>query len=350
MGSQRTSHRDSLARVRHARSGADPGGVYLDRSTPARLRWVASATAPIGRDACDDSTMPNSRTLVAEAPGVAGLLRDFDALRTWEALRVARAVVTVADLADSTGFSPAVVQRQFDLLQEHGLVQVVRARKPRRSIGYRVAAERIVVVFDDREPASAAQAIEMSDAVAQEFARCLARYADPEFHSKAGVRFRFHTMQRISPEDREELRRRVLSVIEFLTMPRTGPVETKRRKGQALPTPVHCNQAITIRLEPLVGELLPLPSVWMTPRSKIAKVDEGQVARTGLRSLAPREREVALALAEGLSRSHVAERLGLSVHTVSTIARRVYRKLAVTSQAGLAARLAGVSRAEVGER
>jgi len=59
---------------------------------------------------------------------------------------------------------------------------------------------------------------------------------------------------------------------------------------------------------------------------------------------------VALALADGLSRAHVAERMALSVHTVATIARRVYRKIGVSSQAGLAARLAGHARRELGER
>lgn len=48
-------------------------------------------------------------------------------------------------------------------------------------------------------------------------------------------------------------------------------------------------------------------------------------------------------------RAHVAKRLGLSVNTVSTVARRVYRKLGVTNQAGLAARLAGAARKELGE-
>ncbi|MBM4106864.1 MAG: hypothetical protein FJ257_11410 [Phycisphaerae bacterium] len=74
------------------------------------------------------------------------------------------------------------------------------------------------------------------------------------------------------------------------------------------------------------------------------------VQKTGVGGLAPRERKVALALADGLSRAHVAERMALSVHTVATIARRVYRKIGVSSQAGLAARLAGHARRELGER
>lgn len=55
-------------------------------------------------------------------------------------------------------------------------------------------------------------------------------------------------------------------------------------------------------------------------------------------------------LADGLSRTHVAERMRISVHTVSTLARRVSRTLGDSSQAALAARLAGHARRRLGER
>ena len=53
----------------------------------------------------------------------------------------------------------------------------------------------------------------------------------------------------------------------------------------------------------------------MAPRSKLDRAEPVAADKTGLPVLAPREREVALALAEGLSRAHVAERMRLSVHT-----------------------------------
>lgn len=86
----------------------------------------------------------------------------------------------------------------------------------------------------------------------------------------------------------------------------------------------------------------------MTRRSKLDRAEPASADKSGLPALAPREREVALA--DGLSRAHVAERMQLSVHTVSTLARRIYRKLGVTSQAALAARLAGHAQRKLGER
>lgn len=297
--------------------------------------------------------MSHGKVLQLEDPGVMELLREYDALRTWEAIRGTRSVITLSELAESLRLDHRVLQRQVDLLAQHGLIEVVRARKPRTAVGYRVATDRIVVTFDDGNPASVELAMASSDSVRDEFNRCVEQHADPEFHPKGGFRFRQHSMQHFTKEDFAELRRRMLAVVEFLATPRPRSSQPKSSRSSRTPRLAFCNQAIGIFFEPLVGELLPLPAVWMTPRSKLSHADSQRAQRakkTGVGGLAPREREVAFGLADGLSRAHVAERMALSVHTVSTIARRVYRKLGVSSQAGLAARLAGHARQEVGEK
>ncbi len=291
--------------------------------------------------------MAADKALRLEDPGVVELLQDYAALRTWEAIRGFRSVVTLPALEAALGLERRVLQPQVDRLVDHGLLKLIRARKPRTTVGYRVARDRIVVTFDESDPRSVEHAMASIRSVGDEFKRCVDRYADPEFDSKAGFRFRQHTMQHFTVEDFAELRRRILAVVEFLATPRPSqPTRSGNAKGVR---PAFCNQSISISLEPLVGELLPLPAVWMTPRSKLARADAEVPAKTGFRGLAPREREVALALADGLTRAHVAERMGLSVHTVATIARRIYRKLGVSSQAGLAARLAGAARRDLGE-
>jgi len=173
-----------------------------------------------------------------------------------------------------------------------------------------------------------------SASVSGEFDRCIKQHADPEFHPKAGFRFRHNSLQHFTKEDLTELRRRMLALVEFVATPRPRPPQPKGSRAGGAPRPVCCNQAISILFEPLVGDLLPLPAVWVTPRSKLSQADSQRAQRakkTGVGGLAPREREVALALADGLSRAHVAERMALSVHTVATIARRVYRKIGVSS-------------------
>lgn len=292
--------------------------------------------------------MSSDDPLHLEDDGVLELLRDYEALRMWEVLRSARSVLTVPEICRAMGTDQRLVQRQLDLLARHGLVDAVRARKPRKSVGYRVATERIVVTFDDRRPDSVQRAMASGDSVRREFDRCVDRYSDPEYLPAPRIRFRQHTIQHFTKEDFAELRRRLLPVIEFLGTPR--PPQPKGSRMGRVPPNSFCNQAISIRLDPLVGDLLPLPAVWVTPRSKLDRAKPAAADRTGLPALAPRELEVALALAEGLSRAHVAERMRLSVHTVSTLARRVYRKLGVSSQAALAARLAGHEWRKLGER
>jgi DNA-binding NarL/FixJ family response regulator len=55
--------------------------------------------------------------------------------------------------------------------------------------------------------------------------------------------------------------------------------------------------------------------------------------------LSGREREVAAALALGLSRKAIAAQAGLAEGTIVTLSRRVYRKLGVHNRAELATRL-----------
>lgn len=282
--------------------------------------------------------------------GVFDLMRDYEALRTWELIRVSRAPITVAELVAARRLPSQVVHRHLDLLMHHGLLRAIRARKPRRSVGFEVAVERIVFTFDDGDPDVIARATASSDSVAREFDRCVEHHANPDFRPASGFRFRQHIMKHFTAEDLAELRRLMLPVVEFLSTPRPVPSKSARKGSTRIASPQHCNQAIAIRLDPLVGDLLPLPDVWMTPRSKLVRAEVERPSGASLKALAPREREVALALAEGLTRAHVAERMGVSVHTVSTLARRAYRKLGVSSQAALAARLARFAHRKLGER
>ena len=84
-----------------------------------------------------------------------------------------------------------------------------------------------------------------------------------------------------------------------------------------------------------------MPTIITTPRSKLSQWDDSQAVAGGLATLSPREREIALALTDGLSRKQIADQLGVSVHTVATLARRAYKKIGVSSQTELAARLSG---------
>ena len=273
-------------------------------------------------------------------PGVIDLLRETEVLKVWEFIRQAGRVLTVHEVSEALGVRHTEMYRRIDLLVVHGLLRQVRARKPRTEVGYQAVCERIVVAFDEHDADQVERLMAMSNEHVADFESDVACYADPVFDSTNGFRFKQVSAHHFSRDELAELRRRVLSVISFLTMPRTPQRRSKTAGNEEPAAPQYCNQAISIVLEPLADGLLPLPTIITTPRSKLQQWDDSSAVAGGLGSLSPRERDVALALADGLSRARVAEQLGLSVHTVGTLVRRAYKKLGVSSQAELAARLA----------
>ena len=69
--------------------------------------------------------------------------------------------------------------------------------------------------------------------------------------------------------------------------------------------------------------------------------DGGEIPEQTLVALTPREREVALRVADGLTDREIAERLWLSPHTVRQYVKRIYRKLDVDSRVALTRLLLG---------
>ena len=54
-----------------------------------------------------------------------------------------------------------------------------------------------------------------------------------------------------------------------------------------------------------------------------------------IKKLSPREKEVALHIANGVSTSTIAKTLGIKCNTVSTLKKKIYNKLGVDSSVGL---------------
>lgn len=296
--------------------------------------------------------METTLILDAENDGVIEILSNASTMRTWEFVRGTGGVCTIAELVDATDLDHAIVQQQADALVTLGLLQKVRARKPRRVPGYRSTCERIILTFDEHDQEIVRRMFEVGRAVDADHARLVEKHADPDFQSAAGFRFNSFAALHLSPDELAELRRRVMSVVTFMQAirPSVDRAESSADSdGPETVAPRYCNQSINLRLDPLVGTLLPSPNIITSPRSRVDRWDDSNTDAAGLPSLAPRERQVALALADGLTRAKVADRLGLSIHTVSTLARRLYRKLEVSSQAELTARLSGHDRAVPGD-
>jgi DNA-binding CsgD family transcriptional regulator len=60
-----------------------------------------------------------------------------------------------------------------------------------------------------------------------------------------------------------------------------------------------------------------------------------------INKLSPREKEVALHIANGVSTTTIAKTLGIKCNTVSTLKKKIYNKLGVDSSVGLYKALQG---------
>ena len=175
------------------------------------------------------------------------------------------------------------------------------------------------------------------------------QYADQDFQPKVGFRFNLRETAHLTEDEFAELKRRMLSVVSFLTMPRHRKTKTNDDGDDSEIQSRFCNQAIKIELTPLMGDLLPKASMIMSPRSQLWQWDNKNIHSGGMSTLSPREREVVMGLADGLTRAQIAGRMEVSMNTVSTLTQRAYKKIGVTSQAQLAARISGHAREKLGE-
>jgi DNA-binding NarL/FixJ family response regulator len=76
-----------------------------------------------------------------------------------------------------------------------------------------------------------------------------------------------------------------------------------------------------------------------SPPSSSDEAQDRQYSNSAIRVLTPREREIALLAARGLTNRQIAAELGLSINTMSNYLKRIYAKLEISSRTELAWRL-----------
>ena len=275
-----------------------------------------------------------SITLDCSDAGVMDLIFDPDALKIWEYIRASRNAVRLQQLEETLELDLKVIRQAVDTLVKHQLLMKVHTS--RTKISYQATGEQIIIAYDEHDTEVTDRLLEHSKMIHSKHRDIVCEHEDPEFHSSAGMRFRHSSLHHFTKNELAELRRRVHAVISFLNMPRNQQPSDEDAR--------FCNQGVSISLDPLVGKLLPSPTVVTTPRSTVSWWDATRAEAAGLDTLTPREREISLAVGDGLTRAQIADQLSISVNTVSTLLRRAYKKLGVTSQTELAARLAGHDR------
>jgi DNA-binding CsgD family transcriptional regulator len=261
-------------------------------------------------------------TIHIDDPGVLGAITDLETMGIWECLRRCRRPMPAEELATLVERPVGRVQRCLDLLERAGLLRKSPVRGSRRFVAYAVSSRSISIEFDRSDPVQRRAVERVIRYVEQEVPKELFRSPIP-LESLSALDWHFHHCSPLvlDPDDLVELKRRIARVEEFIDLLRDKVVESEPTKAP------RCNHAISIRIEPLAEHVLPQPAIELISKSVVRERQRTPGLVT--KRLSDREREVAQALRQGASRAAVAARLGLSILTVGTLCKRLYRKLGI---------------------
>jgi DNA-binding CsgD family transcriptional regulator len=272
----------------------------------------------------------NGEFLVVDAPDpmVATIAEDPVLLGAWGYLRLASRPMALSEIAAASSVDVATIRRRLDLLCAYGLVDALPATTRRPTITYRARYHGLSVRCQRARDEGLIRRV--ADAMYRH-AMGLVSVAWPGSESPApkGWSADFTRAVSLTPPEAAELRRRLDGVAEY-----TEALSAKYAKRGDEPAP--CNYVVHFRAEPIPEPALPLAPIRFVIDGD-ADTTPGDRPSGG--RLSAREREVANALARGLTIDEAAKEMGLARSTVSTLTKRVYRKLKVRRRAEMVLRL-----------
>ena len=263
-------------------------------------------------------------------PGLLDALCDLEAMGVWELLRTSRSGRPAEEVAGLANLSLTRTRLILEQLITLSLVESRPAGRGRRLTTYRVTVPELRVSHDGMAPELIGKLLaRWSESRAEYFNRALKDGISPDGPAASG--FCGSGVERLTAEETARLKSLIHQIGVLLRTatrrdpppPPGSPIDPK--SGEAL-------YAVLIRMQKLQTMPLPSPPISFTPG--FAGTKDG-VKRIDRSTLAPRERQVAEALAGGMSRPEIAKQLQLSVHTVATMSKRVYKKLGIRNRAEL---------------
>ena len=239
-------------------------------------------------------------------------------------------VRTVAGAARTTS---AKAQAALECLASIGLAELTGARAATRRRRYRSTGAELEVRWlpEDASQRAAVGAIEqehslaIQDAIESLGSRAIDRATRREARTLAGT-------VHLTALERAELSRLVGATERLI-------VAAQRRDDRRPAEDAPANMAISVAMVPVAPGTPPTPCAILVPED----TDRPAPDHAALDRLSTRERQVAVALALGMSRKDVAAEARLAEGTIITLSRRIYRKLGVHNRAQLATRLGGWS-------
>jgi DNA-binding CsgD family transcriptional regulator len=285
------------------------------------------------RKAKSHAVKPAALFLSVEASDamVVSVASDALLLGIWGFVRLASRPMTLGEISDVTKVDPAMLQRKLDLLVSYGIAEALASTARRRATAYRAryAGMQVRVQRTGQHEVLRGVAASMSEHVRSLVSRS---FVSPGPNESRGWHADFTGLLNLKPDEVDELRRRLNRVVEYTSM--LG--EKYAARGEP---PELCNYVLNFRVEPLESPALPLAPI----RFVLADADDPvrEVSTNARRKarLSPREREVGIALARGLTAEETASKLGIKRSTVATMTKRIYKKLGVHRRAELVSKL-----------
>ena len=272
-------------------------------------------------------------------------IRDQDAMRValdeecmsvWELVRRRRRACGARSLAEAMHLSPESVRSHLDRLVAHGLVEAIPARARRPETTYRVTCQRVGIGIRWGDPADRRRWDLLAPAIEESSKRLARNHLPTERATEdALARVTYLLPVRLAQSEMVELRQRLDELTAFLRLLQEKHTGDEGRDDYL------CNYRFELQLQPLAEPVLPQPLVVLRMLDRDASKAEARL--DPLSPLSPRERQVALAIVRGRTRSETAGELGLKPGTVATLTKRIYRKLGISGRVDLTRCVTGAS-------
>ena len=261
----------------------------------------------------------------ANVPGLMDVLCDIEAMAVWELLRSARSGRSAEEVAGLANLSLTRTRLILEQLITLKLVATRPAGRGRRLTTYRVTTPDLRISHEGMPPEWVGRMLaRWSESRVEYFNRALRDGIPPAHPAPSG--FGGSGAVCLTEEERGRLKSLIHQIGVLMRTAARRPASTDGAQAS------HSIYAVLIRMQKL--HAMPLPSPVITFAPGFAGTADG-VKRIDRSRLAPRERAVADALAGGMTRPEIAKQLGLSVHTVATMCKRVYKKLGIRNRAEL---------------
>jgi|LauGreDrversion4_2_1035121.scaffolds.fasta_scaffold133838_2 DNA-binding CsgD family transcriptional regulator len=265
-------------------------------------------------------------------PAVMRALRDIPTMQRWEILRRAKRAMSAAEVSAIAGASIETVHQSLDALVSAKLAVKLPATRRRRHATFRSAMARLVIRWSRSDPSELAASRELGH-VMRAYGRRLQDEAAGNPGSGQSPPLDYCGCNSVMLLDDDALRvRESFRAAYALLADADQRARERQEAGKATPYLVSFDLIRLRAPEPRMAE-------YFVVEEGMHDHERRMLDASASRKLSRRELDIARMLERGMSRPEIANELGISLHTVASASKSVYRKLGVSNRAQLTKRM-----------